>query len=84
MSILTSLEDLGAATCKLSKFCRQESPKSKVLQKSFGSPAEVQYSCSKCDIHTYINTYIWTDIWTSMAAVTAKNEETFISREKTS
>ena len=46
MKYLTSLEDLGAATCKFFG-----SP-SEILQKSFRSPAEVQYSCSKCDTQT--------------------------------
>ena len=60
MTIKTSLEDLGAATCK--DFVDYKS------LKSFGSPAEVQYNYSKCDTQTDGHT----NIWTSRAAVAAK------------
>ena len=39
----------GATTCKLANFAE-------VLQKSCGSPAKVQYCCSKCDTHTNTHT----------------------------
>ena len=64
--MITSLEGLGAATCK-----SFGSP-IKVLQKSFRMPAEVlQKSFSlktlklNALVQLYIHTYIHTDIWTS-------------------
>ena len=78
----TSLEDLGAATCKDFVDYRAKSPL-EVLWKSFRSSSEVLQKCSTAvasvtDTHT--NTQ--TDIWTSRAAVAAKKGLKVLIQEK--